>query len=351
MFALGAILASCSKSDVTESLYENNPISFDVYNGRTPEVKATSIDATNVTNLIFQVIGEKEEQANLTTKYFNKRISYDNGWKPEQNYVAYWPSEALDFYAYSLNAGDEYLTAVDHTTGKLALTVPTIVDNQYDFLVASPKTDQTAASNNKTVKFSFAHMFSRMHFTLLTHEQNATVVQIKEIKVTGSFAGGCELNYKDATPSSTIAPQNVSANTTYSYLGDGAFFGTGKTGDPIYNNKSNWNDQSYTLNQGATEGTPDNSRYMMIVPTHNMNTDLIGQSHGAQITVKYQLKGSEEYTVTKDLKSAGADIPLMPGHSYNIILKVSLNTISFDVEVGQWTEYPANTSGTTIPLE
>lgn len=374
MFALAAVLVSCSKSAVVEVPYENIPISFSSYNGKTPTVKSTSFAGLDsLSKYGFQVYGYLKNTADATpsyavgSEYMNKKVTATQGEDQKWNWgyegVSYWPGTLfLDFVAYGLNAGN--VLAADQTNSNiLAVTIPEKVAEQKDVLVAVPHksvqySDQGEGANNGVVALNFKHLLSRVSFGLVTKDKNPVYVTMEKIELKGMFntTGSIDLTLvdeggvpyiKDATPAAD--------STAYDYLGGGSYTSTGTTtGDDIYDNSMLWskytgdestkNDDVYQTvdpgedadqtekdayaNKVAQANKNKENRYMMIMPT-------TAQQHGAKLYITYFLPSAGSYNVTvADL----SQINFEAGKSYKFLLKVSTNAISFSVEVTDWVD-------------
>ena len=332
MFALAAVITSCSKSEVMSSRYENIPISFTTYNGRTPEVKAESVDNTNFD--LFQVVAYSGEEI---YSGMNTTVSYDDAWKVSGNY--YWPGEnPLDFYAFApLNSTDDAQTMVQLENKTLTITVPTYAEDQRDVVVAKAEgmkyseTNTTTTSNGTdvivpgVVTLNFGHMLSRVHFAITT--ETAADITIDDLKLLGTFNTTGTVNLT-ATNLEVVVGENYATTTqngyTYGYIAEGK-------SETVFNLES-----TEELTKSIYTDEMDN-RYMMIIP--QTITD------GA-IAVKYTFNG-----VTTDLTAASNAINIGSftfdaGKSYLFTLKIATNAISFDVNVTDW-DTDTNTNGDT----
>lgn len=372
--ALVAVLASCSKSNVVEVPYENMPISFTSYNGKTPTVKSSSfVGNDSIAKYGFQVYGylhQTAEQAPVYTagtEYMNKVVNgtkENETWKWTYEGVSYWPGTMyLDFVAYGLNAST-IVTADNTNSNILNVNVPAEVSAQKDLLVAVPQKNvqynDAEGGNNGVVALNFKHLLSRVSFALVTKDANPVNVTIEDITLTGNFntQGTIDLTQVDENNVPSIVATAPTAATTYSFLGtDGTFTSTGdveaKGGSDIFNNSMLWtlntketeskNDDEYVAVAETTEGYADltaaatankENRFMMIMPTE-------GTTHGAELNVTYFLPFAGSYTVEDiDLTK----INFEAGKSYKFLLKVSTNAISFSVEITDWVDAVGGTS-------
>lgn len=334
MFALAAVITSCSKSEVMSSRYENIPISFTTYNGRTPEVKAESVDNTNFN--LFQVVAYSGEGI---YSGMNTTVSYDKGWKIDGQY--YWPGEnPLDFYAFApLNSTDDEHTMVQLNNKTLTITVPEYAEDQKDVVVAKAEnmkyseTNTTVTSADATtivpgvVTLNFGHMLSRVHFAITT--ETAADITIDDLKLLGKFNTTGTVDLTAQTLAVVVGDDNASTiqdGYTYGYIAEGK-------NTTVFNLEEN---ESLTKSI-YTDNI--NNRYMMIIPQT--------MKDGA-IAVKYTFNGVTT-DLTNDVIPFGteeAPFTFEAGKSYLFTLKIATNAISFDVNVTDW-DTATNTNSTT----
>lgn len=376
MFALAAVLVSCSKSAVVEVPYENIPISFSSYNGKTPTVKSTSfVGLDSLGKYGFQVYGYLKNAADATpsytagSEYMDKHVKGESTGEGENKTwnwtypgVSYWPGTMyLDFVAYGLNAGNVLTRAADQTNSNiLDVTIPENVAEQKDVLVAVPQAsvqygEEKDGGNGGVVGLNFKHLLSRVSFALVTKANNPVLVTMENIELVGKFNTAGTINLAltknigtEETPIEVpfITPTATNEETTYDYLGGGTFTSTGSTdGTDIFNNGMLWtkegtettdnkNDDVYTAKTEPTDAETAQSafneanRYMMIMPTDGGEN-----GHNAKLNITYFLPSAGSYDVEDiDLSS----INFEAGKSYLFKLKVSTNAISFSVTVTDW---------------
>ena len=129
------------------------------------------------------------------------KIVYKNGkWDyDDANDLRYWPTEALDFYAFNPGTVSEdmmmnYMWEASGTVQKISYTC---IDEygagthaNYDVMYAMAK-DQTKDMNNGVVKFNFKHILSQVVFKAKTEYDNMQVdidmIKIHNIKFAGAF--------------------------------------------------------------------------------------------------------------------------------------------------------------------
>ena len=124
--------------------------------------------------------------------YKHNKWDYKNA-----NDLRYWPSEALDFYAFNPGTVSEdmmmnYMWEASGTVQKISYAC---IDEygsgthaNYDVMYAIAK-GQTKNTNSGTVKFNFKHILSQVVFKAKTQYDNMQV-NIKEIKIHNIKMGG-----------------------------------------------------------------------------------------------------------------------------------------------------------------
>lgn len=386
LFALVAVLASCSKSAVVEVPFENIPISFSPYNGRTPEVKSTSFETDSLKGFKFHALGFLNEASAYLDKTVWCETTKDTEGKESTTWkydgVSYWPGTAtLEFLAYGLNTNysendvDDNIVTLSKDQRSIAVAVPDVVKNQRDLLVATPAKESFTTSGG-TVALNFAHMFSRIQFSLKTTDGNNIDVAVEDINISGNFykTGNVDLTYRETTPATETEPAVVAKpsidvtgvtaeEATYKYIVNGteSFTGIGNsTGEPIYDNSMMWtkdkgkdansqNDDQYVANTEADDDDKANAnwnkanRFMMIIPVE-------GKTHQAKLNVKYFLPFAGTFDADSDPTTAEIEpidlsgVNFEAGKSYNFVLEISTNSIKFTVEITKWVDG-------TIPAE
>ena len=373
LFALVAVLASCSKSAVVEVPFENIPITFSPYNGRTPEVKSTSFEADSLDDFRFHALAFLNEASTyLDKEVYREEVEDVKVWNYDG--VSYWPGTTpLEFLAYGLNTNYDKNTADDNivtladTKRSIAVTVPAVVKDQRDLLVATPvKTNYT--QSNGTVALNFSHMFARIQFSLKTTDGNKINVAVEDINIKGNFYNNGTIDLTHTGNTTTVEGAEVTSipsivpgqatEVTYNYIvaSDESYTGVGSAaGTPIYDNSEMWtkdlgedansqNDDQYVANaegdQTVAKWNEDN-RFMMIIP-------VAGATHNAKLNVKYFLPFAGTYNADSDPTTPDVDpidlskIDFEAGKSYNFVLEISTNSINFSVEITNWVDADTN---------
>ena len=203
----GVLLMSCSEEEIANvETSSRNAIGFNVLSNAA-ETRATPTTNTNLKNTDFDVfaftadgtafMGKNDtefEHDGVKIVYKNGKWDYDNA-----SDLRYWPTEALDFYAFNPGTVSEdmmmnYMWEASGTVQKISYTC---IDEygagthaNYDVMYAMAK-DQTKDMNNGVVKFNFKHILSQVVFKAKTEYDNMQVdidmIKIHNFKFAGAF--------------------------------------------------------------------------------------------------------------------------------------------------------------------
>ena len=194
----GVLLMSCSEEEIANvETSSRNAIGFNVLSNAA-ETRATPTTNTNLKNTDFDVfaftadgtafMGKNDtefEHDGVKIVYKNGKWDYDNA-----SDLRYWPTEALDFYAFNPGTVSEdmmvfYSWEATKDVQKISYTC---MDEygagthaNYDVMYAIAK-GQTKATNNGVVKFNFKHILSQVVFKAKTQYANMRV-DIRDIKI------------------------------------------------------------------------------------------------------------------------------------------------------------------------
>ena len=194
----GVLLMSCSEEEIANvETSSRNAIGFNVLSNAA-ETRATPTTNTNLKNTDFDVfaftadgtafMGKNDtefEHDGVKIVYKNGKWDYDNA-----SDLRYWPTEALDFYAFNPGTVSEDMMAFYswEATKDVQKISYTCMDEygagthaNYDVMYAMAK-GQTKDMNNGIVKFNFKHILSQVVFKAKTEYANMQV-DIKEIKI------------------------------------------------------------------------------------------------------------------------------------------------------------------------
>ena len=194
----GALLMGCSDEEIANvETSSRNAIGFNVLSNAA-ETRATPTTPSNLTSTDFDVFAFTADgtafmgKADTEFGHDGVNIVYkDNKWDYKNaNDLRYWPSEALDFYAFNPGTVSEDMSAfyrweASGTSQKISYTC---IDEygagthaNYDVMYAIAK-GQTKVTNNGVVKFKFKHILSQVVFKAKTQYANMRV-DIRDIKI------------------------------------------------------------------------------------------------------------------------------------------------------------------------
>jgi hypothetical protein len=204
----GVLLMSCSEEEIANvETSSRNAIGFNVLSNAA-ETRATPTTNTNLKNTDFDVfaftadgtafMGKNDtefEHDGVKIVYKNGKWDYDNA-----SDLRYWPTEALDFYAFNPGTVSEDMMAFYswEATKDVQKISYTCMDEygsgtthaNYDVMYAMAK-GQTKDMNNGIVKFNFKHILSQVVFKAKTQYDNMQVdinmIKIHNVKMGGFF--------------------------------------------------------------------------------------------------------------------------------------------------------------------
>lgn len=354
IFATAAI--SCTKSNLVEvPQSQETPITFEVYNGKAPMTKATSIigatgSPDNGQSLAeaggFHVAAFKRPTAtttDYTSAYFSKDMIWStNAWTATDNYVVFWPGDAtLDFVAFGKNAAktvnekrddvtSDYQTIEFDTTNPLTqftYTVPAAVADQEDLVVSPMITKKLSETNGGAIQLEMKHVLSRIGFKV--NVSGSAEVVIKEITLNGAFSTSGTVDLTSTEPK-IVQQKDAQGNVI-------------KT--PISYSLLPGNDVSFTATANETQqihsGTAENC-YMMIIP---VEVGDFTTSKKPYIRIEYTLggvDGSKDIPLTKDNTPDGDNMEFEAGKAYEYIFTISAAKIDFTGSVMNWDETGTN---------
>ena len=203
----GALLMGCSDEEIANvETSSRNAIGFNVLSNAA-ETRATPTTPSNLTSTDFDVFAFTADgtafMGKVDTEYGHDGVNIvykDNKWDYKNaNDLRYWPSEALDFYAFNPGTvSDDMLTFyMWEASGTVQKISYTCIDEygagthaNYDVMYAMAK-DQTKDMNNGVVKFNFKHILSQVVFKAKTQYDNMQVdidmIKIHNFKFAGAF--------------------------------------------------------------------------------------------------------------------------------------------------------------------
>ena len=204
----GVLLMSCSEEEIANvETSSRNAIGFNVLSNAA-ETRATPTTPSNLTSTDFDVfaftadgtafMGKNDtefEHDGVKIVYKNGKWDYDNA-----SDLRYWPTEALDFYAFNPGTVSEdmivfYSWEATKDVQKISYTCMDEYGSgtthaNYDVMYAMAK-GQTKDMNNGIVKFNFKHILSQVVFKAKTQYDNMQVdidvIKIHNFKFAGAF--------------------------------------------------------------------------------------------------------------------------------------------------------------------
>jgi hypothetical protein len=204
----GTLLMGCSDEEIANvETSSRNAIGFNVLSNAA-ETRAIPTTPDNLTSTDFDVFAFTTDGTAFMGKvdtdfgHDGVKIVYKNGkWDyDDANDLRYWPTGALDFYAFNPGTVSEdmmmnYMWEVSGTVQKISYTC---IDEygantghaNYDVMYAMAK-GQTKDMNNGIVKFNFKHILSQVVFKAKTQYDNMQVdinmIKIHNVKMGGFF--------------------------------------------------------------------------------------------------------------------------------------------------------------------
>ena len=203
----GTLLMGCSDEEIANvETSSRNAIGFNVLSNAA-ETRATPTTPDNLKNTDFDVFAFTGDgtafMGKVDTEFGHDgvKIVYKNGkWDyDDANDLRYWPTEALDFYAFNPGtvSEDMMMNYMWETSGTVQKISYTCIDEygagthaNYDVMYAMAK-GQTKDMNNGIVKFNFKHILSQVVFKAKTQYDNMQVdinmIKIHNVKMGGFF--------------------------------------------------------------------------------------------------------------------------------------------------------------------
>lgn len=204
----GALLMGCSDEEIANvETSSRNAIGFNVLSNAA-ETRATPTTPDNLTSTDFDVFAFTTDGTAFMGKvdtdfgHDGVKIVYKNGkWDyDDANDLRYWPTEALDFYAFNPGTVSENMMVLYswEATKDVQKISYTCMDEygsgtthaNYDVMYAMAK-GQTKDMNNGIVKFNFKHILSQVVFKAKTQYDNMQVdidvIKIHNFKFAGAF--------------------------------------------------------------------------------------------------------------------------------------------------------------------
>ena len=340
LIALPAVAVGCTQSALLETPdFGGTEISFSPYTGRTPVTRAASVEnaaglanasATAAANAdpngfyVYGFLNQINGETKTTSVYLDNKKVYSpskganaNDWTYEG--LVYWPDSqsesTLDFVAYSANGVGKGLSEI--TEDGFTFTVDNNVANQVDLLAtryyAGNTYDNTTNGTTKgQLSLQFHHLLSRVGFKV--QSTTSKKVTITALTFTGKMPTQGTLDFDAANEASSIPALQITS-----------------TGTPTYNCLTG-------TAAAATSGRVPGTEYLMIMPhiagaEYEGNTDnLKGSDH--KVNVTYTIEGSDQ--VRESTVTLPIGFEFAAGKAYEIVLKISTSSLSFDVQEQDW---------------
>ena len=219
----GTLLMGCSDEEIANvETSSRNAIGFNVLSNAA-ETRATPTTPDNLKNTDFDVFAFTADGTvfmgtdHMVFGHDGVNIVYkDNKWDYKKaSDLRYWPTEALDFYAFNPGTVSEdmivfYSWEATKDVQKISYTCMDEYGSgtthaNYDVMYAMAK-GQTKDMNNGIVKFNFKHILSQVVFKAKTEYANMEV-DIKDIKIYNiKFSGTFTLPKTDEETGSWSSP-------------------------------------------------------------------------------------------------------------------------------------------------
>jgi hypothetical protein len=398
-YAAVVLVAGCAKNMVIEESIPREPVSFGVYAGQAA-TKATYGDITTAALQSsadgFSVFGYYTQDNDWTIEdkpnfMYNQQVRYITDYGVPADFIAakypshwyytplkYWPNgtnsttvesgtiaDKLSFFAYaphiataSLNsvpATGQGITAMsaNNATGAptISFTVPAKAEEQIDLLWANPIKDVTKQQLDGRVSFTFKHALAKLNIQVqavvdavtpvtsnlvddgdasFEHGETWIILQSLDITANGTKTGTLVLDGAAAVPNWT----SVSGNTTVEYA-SASFTSTSTAGGVT----------GFKVTETATD--LNSAISPMIIPKELASGDFVIVANYWVITADTALYSG--YSAVQNIiqKTSTAAITFTAGYKYNIVVRLGLNSIDFDVtEVTDW----GTGAGQTIDL-
>ena len=204
----GALLMGCSDEEIANvETSSRNAIGFNVLSNAA-ETRAIPTTNTNLKNTDFDVFAFTADgtafMGKVDTEFGHDGVNIvykDNKWDYKNaGDLRYWPTEALDFYAFNPGTVSEdmmvfYSWEATKDVQKISYTCMDEYGSgtthaNYDVMYAMAK-GQTKDMNNGIVKFNFKHILSQVVFKAKTQYDNMQVdidvIKIHNFKFAGAF--------------------------------------------------------------------------------------------------------------------------------------------------------------------
>lgn len=294
----------CSSDEVVNDYSPENAIQFGTYVGRDADSRASVVTTISLQTSGFGVFAYLHQGTpSYATANFMDNVKV-SGATWSYGPTKYWPNDTsnkLDFLAYG-PYGDSNITDVDDHNKSLTFTVQNTVTEQSDLVVAAPL--KSLSSGNDTdgkVKFTFAHMLSRIAFSAKKTGADAATVTINKITLKGKFFTSGTVDMSANSPE--IAGTGTADEVTYTFI-----------------KGTDFTNAEAELESTATDLTNAGGNYLMVIPSG---------TNAYTVTVDYTVSYSDGSTSVNSIMSKEYSLDFAAGNAYKFNINVSLNAIEF----------------------
>lgn len=398
-YAAVVLVAGCAKNMVIEESIPREPVSFGVYAGQAA-TKATYGDITTAALQSsadgFSVFGYYTQDNDWTTEdkpnfMYNQQVRYITDYGDPADFIAakypshwyytplkYWPNgtnsttvesgtiaDKLSFFAYaphiataSLNsvpATGQGITAMsaNNATGAptISFTVPAKAEEQIDLLWANPIKDVTKQQLDGRVSFTFKHALAKLNIQVQAVVDAVT-------PVTSNLVDDGDASFEHGETWIILQSLDITANGTKT----GTLALDGASSTPNWSAKSGNTTVNYSSTSFSTTTTADSKTGFKVTEViTDLNSTISPMIIPATIAAEGFVVTANYWVITKDdalysgystvqniiRKTSTEAITFNAGYKYNIVVRLGLNSIDFDVtEVTDW----GTGAGQTIDL-
>ena len=363
--ALALLAASCTKTEVVSSDVQSSQrgIGFSAYTAKPTKAAQKDVTTEDFNSFEVTAIGNGAVYFDNVTFMWK---SGSNVWESDPLY--FWPSYALDFYAYNTPAdGNGTFTRSITTTAPQTLTYSPAAElaKQEDLVVAyaTSKKESDATSTNNSLALTFNHYLTQVVVNAKCSNAGYTVV-VDGVKL-ANLAGEGTYTFSSSTMEATAAKVNSDASSDYS----STFTAKPLTSSPqevmadeagkwylVPQEVKAWDRENNMTNKGASSSsttTYDNGTYLALKvkitsKAGNKIYPVSGdESAWMAVPVPSQLEFAQgtKYNVTVDFfgnKGAGYVDPEVPGELDGVSStddsgkKIIGGAIKFNATVSGW---------------
>ena len=307
-----ALMASCTKTEVVETVNDQNAITFNAFfhkATKATEVTTADISAFEVTAML------------NNAPYFEAVKVSKNGSAWTYSPVQYWPAEGeLDFFAW---APLDSTGITENAYNVFTVAPPADAAKQPDFVVARTQGSKTGATNNATsgVTINFRHAMSQIAVKVYNSNPNLEF-DIYGWKVCGVDVDGT-FTLKDANTDTNDAAKLAYADWTDN---TGNFTGVFYDDFDLFN-KAVSSAEASTAAAAITGATP-----MILVPQNGataaaayVSGDADATMDGSYIAIDMLIKNSTDHTAvaTRQWCCWPAAFSWEPGYKYTYVIDLS----------------------------